>query len=536
MTEQIHLGFTVPEGHRYTFQMHHIVVTGMTQISGKSTTVETILKRKKGKSLVFLTKRGEKTFQDAHKITPFYKERFDWEYVRSLLAATWHEKMKFETAWIIRIAKHTKSLVEFRKALTFELEHKKLRDFDRNVYLVLAAYLDKVLPVLEKAKEKFTDCLELKPGINVMDLTEWYTHEEVQMLIIRACMEWILEKESDVTIGLPEAWKLLPQSRNTPVKLCFEKFIREGATNRNYLIIDAQDLGGVDKTPLRQVNVWIMGRMKEANEVARLLKQTLGLKMKPEVIQKLPLGHFVVAEEEVETVYVWANGVPEDVARKVARGELTPEYVRDKYLKRKKEDEDLVYKEKWEEEKRKREKIEADLKERKQKIIELIDEKVQLEQRVKNIGEGNKVLVDEVERFGFEVKDLRRFKEIGESADELRKAFTKFLRLDVTGVKTVSREIGLQHSVTVVEVEDVKQTAVIKTDTVAGKILTVAKKGKLNTWRKLGEVVNAITEESWTVTSQMVNNALNDLVKQQIIAKKHTDRNYFKIAKNVTFK
>ena len=521
MTEKIQLGFTVPQGHSYTFRMHHIVCTGMTQISGKSTTVETILKRKTGKSLVFLTKRGEKTFQDAQKVTPFYKERFDWEYVRSLLAATWHEKMKFETAWIIRIAKHTKSLVEFRKGLTFELEHKKLRDFDRNVYMVLAAYLDKVLPVLEKAREKFTDTLELKPGINVMDLTEWYTHEEVQMLVIRACMEWILEKESDVTIGLPEAWKLLPQTRNTPVKLCFEKFIREGATNRNYLIIDAQDLGGVDKTPLRQVNVWIMGRMKEANEVARLLKQTLGLKMKAEVIQTLPLGHFVVAAEDVKTVYVWANGVPEDVARKVARGELTPEFVRDNYLKRKKEVEDEMFKEKYEEEKRKRE---------------------EFEQRVKNIGEGNKVLVDEVERLGFEVKDLRRFKEIGESAEELRKAFTKFLRLDEIPAGAPgfepgsSAKVSLQPVTTVVDVEAVMKEVTITTDTVAGKILTVAKKGKLDSWRKLGDIVNAIREESWTVSSQMVNNALNDLVKEQIIAKKHTDRNYFKVAKNVVFK
>jgi len=82
---------------------------------------------------------------------------------------------------------------------------------------------------------------------------------------------------------------------------------------------------------------------------------------------------------------------------------------------------------------------------------------------------------------------------------------------------------------------EIEKQVTIKTDTVAGKILTVAKKGKLDSWMRLGDIVKAITEESWTVTSQAVNAALKDLVKQDIVAKKHTDRNYFKLAKNVSF-
>ncbi|TRZ51118.1 MAG: ATP-binding protein [Dehalococcoidia bacterium] len=432
MAEKIQLGFTVPGDKPHHFEMAHIVATGMTQLSGKSTTVETILKRRKGKSLVFLTKRGEKTFMDARRVTPYYRERFDWEYVRGLLEAAWRERMKFETPWIIRICKKACNLKDVRLQLKSELERKRLREFDKNIYLLLLAYLDKVLPVLERAREKFTDRLELQPGINVMDLTPWYTHEEVQMLVIRACMEWILEHENNVVVGLPEAWKLLPQSRNTPVKLYFEKFIREGATNGNYLIIDAQDLGGVDKAPLRQVSVWIMGKMMEANEVERLLKQTVGLKVKAQEIQTLPLGHFIVAAgKTVEKVYVWPVGVPEDVARKVARGELTPEYVRDHYLKVKKED-DLVWKEKYLEEKRRREELEKEFARQVERVSDLkAKEKVKdLETRILNLGEGNKILVDEVEQLRLENKDLRSFKQLGEDANNLREAFLKCLRLD----------------------------------------------------------------------------------------------------------
>jgi len=98
-----------------------------------------------------------------------------------------------------------------------------------------------------------------------------------------------------------------------------------------------------------------------------------------------------------------------------------------------------------------------------------------------------------------------------------------------------NRGINLENVTTIIEVTEVQNHVVIKTDTVAGKILSVAKKGKMDSWVRLGDVVKAITEEGWTVSTQAVNAALTDLVKQDVVAKKHTDRNYFKLAKNVVF-
>jgi DNA-binding PadR family transcriptional regulator len=94
----------------------------------------------------------------------------------------------------------------------------------------------------------------------------------------------------------------------------------------------------------------------------------------------------------------------------------------------------------------------------------------------------------------------------------------------------------LQATTTIVDVPSVEKFVTINTENVAGKILAVAKKGKLDGWRQLGEIVKEIEAERWTVTSQQVNNALNDLVKDGLIAKKHTDRNYFCLAQGVKFK
>lgn len=140
----------------------------------------------------------------------------------------------------------------------------------------------------------------------------------------------------------------------------------------------------------------------------------------------------------------------------------------------------------------------------------------------------------------------KHFVEVKEKADafeNLQKALAPFLPTQAAGPPgfepgTVPQghDIQLQATTTIVGVPPAIKHAKINDETMQGKVLTVAKKGVLDSWRKLGDIVRAIREERWNATPQQVNNALNDLVKQQLIAKKHTDRNYFCLAKNVKFK
>ena len=97
-------------------------------------------------------------------------------------------------------------------------------------------------------------------------------------------------------------------------------------------------------------------------------------------------------------------------------------------------------------------------------------------------------------------------------------------------------QVGLRHNFTVVDVPPTEKLVTVRTESMRGKILAVAKKGKLDTWRRLDDVVKAVEEERWSATPQEVNNALNDLEKQDLIAKKHTDRNYYCLAQGVKFK
>ena len=95
--------------------------------------------------------------------------------------------------------------------------------------------------------------------------------------------------------------------------------------------------------------------------------------------------------------------------------------------------------------------------------------------------------------------------------------------------------VGLQEVKTIVDVEPVETVVKFKDDTIPGQILSIAKMGKLDDWLDLKGVVSALAAERWIVSSKNANNALNDLEKRGYILKKHTNRNYYCLAKSVRF-
>jgi hypothetical protein len=319
MGEDVLLGYEVGTGEEVRLPLHHVVVTGLTRLSGKTTTLEALIQRSGRSALAFRTKRGEIGFEDARRVRPFFRERADWMYVQSLLEATMRERMRFERSWIIRATKGARTLEDVLSNVRRAKE--KARGLSLSVYTTLEAYLELVLPQIEAAD--FSHSLSLlRDGPNIMDLVGLSV--EVQALVIRSVLEEVLAHLRDVIVVLPEAWSFLPQRRGSPVKQIAERFIREGAVLGNLLWIDCQDLAGVDKAILKSVGVWLSGRQQEMNEVQHVLKQIPvppRLRPKPEEIMTLPVGHFYAAfDEEVRKVYVRPAWLGESVARAVARG------------------------------------------------------------------------------------------------------------------------------------------------------------------------------------------------------------------------
>jgi hypothetical protein len=168
---------------------------------------------------------------------------------------------------------------------------------------------------------KWAQRVDLQTGISVMDLTG--LNVEMQHLVIKSSLDWVLERETNTVVVVPEAWKFIPQGRNTPVKLACEGYIRQGAGLGNYLWLDSQDIAGVEKIILKSVPLWILGKQREANEIKRTLDNIpAGIaKPKPAAIATLKLGQFFACWDEFTIrTYVQPVWLDDDQAQSVAMG------------------------------------------------------------------------------------------------------------------------------------------------------------------------------------------------------------------------
>jgi hypothetical protein len=316
----VRLGFALETGDEVSIPLQHMVITGQTQAAGKTTTLEALVARSGVKALAFLTKRGESAFTEAEIIAPYFRERADWQFVRSILEASRHEKMKFETNWIMRASKGAHTLADVQRNVV-RLGAKATSRMDKDLYYVLENYLDVVVP--ELARVRWAPSIELTGGLNVMDLTS--LSEELQQLVIRSAIEWVHEREHGVVIVIPEAWKFIPEGRGTPVKLAAESFIRQGAAIGNLLWLDSQDIAGVEKTILKSCQVWLLGVQREVNEIRRTIAHVPSAnRPTTQMIAELELGQFVACwGKHVVPTYVQPAWLLADTARDVAMGNTT---------------------------------------------------------------------------------------------------------------------------------------------------------------------------------------------------------------------
>lgn len=321
MTDTVRLGFAVGTGEPVMLPIQHMIVTGQTQLAGKTTTLEALLSRAKRPALAFVTKRGEGAFRGAREIRPYFREQTDWRFVQSILEASLHEKLRFERSWIMRASKGAKTLADVQRNVRHALASPKTKGLNADIYYQLDQYLDEIVP--EIARVDWARRVDLAPGLSVMDLTA--LNESMQHLVVRSSMLWVLENAEDTIVVVPEAWKFAPEGRGAPVKLAAEAFVRQGAGLRNFLWLDSQDITGVDKRILKQCSVWLLGVQREINEIKRTLAQVPAStkKPKPEEIATLALGEFVACfgRSSIAT-YVqpaWMNAAQ---AQQVATGQL----------------------------------------------------------------------------------------------------------------------------------------------------------------------------------------------------------------------
>ncbi len=313
----IHLGFEVGSGAAVSVPLQNMVVTGQTQASGKTTTLEALVARSSATALTFVTKRGEGSFERGRRITPYFRDRADWQFVTSILDATLQEKNKFLRPWIMKICRSTKTLAEVQRRVREALTTAK--GLNEGVYTQLDAYLDLIVPEIERAE--LAEKLDLADGLNVMDVASFAT--PMQMLFVQSALDWINEHCRKTIVVIPEAWEFIPEGKGSPVKASAVALVRKGSAIGNHIWVDSQDTAGVDKVILRGCGVWLIGVQREANEIARNLKNIPANIKRPSTgeVATLERGQFFACfGRSVVKVYVQPAWLREEVAQRVAMG------------------------------------------------------------------------------------------------------------------------------------------------------------------------------------------------------------------------
>lgn len=323
--ENVHLGFEVGTGKRVSIPVAHLAVTGQTQVSGKTTTLEALITRSKRSAIAFVTKRGEGSFagDDVRLIPPYFRERADWQFVSDILGAILHEKLKFQRSWIMDVCKAKHSLREVAAEVDLRLDNPRLRSLDKSIFTELHEYFKLLIPEIER--QPFSSMLELShSGLNVMDLSAMTT--PLQMLVIASVADLIYKQCKNTIVVIPEAWEFVPQGRSSPVKREVESLIRKGGNLQNFVWMDSQDIAGVEKSVLRQVAVWLLGVQREHNEVKRVLDHIPRSIHKPKVeeVMQLTKGQFFACFGTVtKKVYVQPVWMTDGQALSVATGEVS---------------------------------------------------------------------------------------------------------------------------------------------------------------------------------------------------------------------
>jgi len=437
--------------------------------------------------------------------------------------------MKFERSWIIKASKGAKTLKDVYQNV-LSLKGKARKDsLSESVYTVLEEYLKIVIPQIEKFT--FTTVLDLGDGINVMDLT--LMSLEMRSLVIRSVMEEVSDHLSNVIIIVPEAWEYIPQGRSTPVKWYAESFIRKGASVGNYLFVDSQDIAGIDKTPLRQCDNWIMGRQRELHEIDRL-RDTIGKTFaSDEDIRQLPLGTFFASiGDDLKKVYILPAGVEENMGIQVAKGELSPDAVKNLLTSKSKEGNDEMYKEKYEQEVKVNKDLSMDNQKLKEqmdknekntsKLLKLVDqlteEKAKLEEDMKGKDKDTSDRIEQLE------KELESFNKLKEALCVL---VPQTAQAPTSQAKGNIGEVVLTVEQPVLTVNVQKKVVAVNTSNAQGRVALLYSEGYFDgKERSISDIQKEMISRGWSKDPRL-SGFLDQLCTWGYLKKRKTDRWFY---------
>jgi len=342
--------FSVPEGEAVEVEPFHTLIAGQTQFSGKTTLAKrmaTWAEEQGYRILVYDTKETEADYQGFGREVPVcLRQPTDSFVLIGLLESMFRRKLTPYYATLSRLsqgAADTGEIITRAKKLESETRSAWLKDASRVLYDLLERLQ------AETQKIRTVPSLELNEGINRMVINELSL--EAQQLVVKNSFEDLLRSYARNTICiLDEAFKFLPQGFSSAATRPIMLTITQGAKTGLFVWIATQFLAITDKDPLKACALKFLGTQDHETEVVHTLNLVPEAKARftKDDIMKMKLGHWILVRKSppyTGIVYALPIGVETAIGRKVARNELSPQDIKKRLVK---EDEDIMYKERYE--------------------------------------------------------------------------------------------------------------------------------------------------------------------------------------------
>jgi len=523
--------FSIPSGEPVEIEPFHFAFIGQTQFSGKTTLAKRLAKWIAGlgyKVLIWDTKETESDYEGFGEEVPVcLRETTDSFVLIGLLESMFRRRLTPYYATLSRLSEGAKGFGDIIERAKIQ-EQRTKSSWARDAYRTLYDLLERLQG--ETAKVETVPQLQLPYPINRMVINDFSL--EAQQLIIKNSFEDLLRVYKRQTIAIvDEAFKFLPQGYSSAATRAIMNVMTQGAKTGLYGWIATQFLAVTDKDPLKACAVKFLGTQDHITEI----KHTLDLipeargKFTADDIMKLKLGHWILVRKRpmfVGIVYSLPAGVPKDIGRKVASGELTPEYVRDNFLKKKEVDEELVWKEKYEELIKKVEEIRLRAYEEGQASLS------------KDIVEDNKFLSDRVKELEDKIKDYEKeIKNVTvrlKRAEEDIKVFRDFRGilakiLPMPPVREGSEpsgpsEISVTTELPTISVKVEKKPLTLTDKDLLGKIALIYAEGEIDdAWFTVSNMTKMFQKHAWHKDPR-TSGALDDLVRWGFLEKRFSGK------------
>lgn len=287
-------------------QVFHTLITGQTNLAGKTTAIRTLVPRlvREGFTvLIFDTKPTVREFEGYHDIPLCYKPSTDPLILLGLAESIAQRRMSPFFATLARASESASDMGEIIRNLE-KAEQSAKSGFIKDACYSLVNILRRL--ETELADYSLSSTLDMESGrVNVMALNS--LSSEAQQLVIKTAFELALKHHNRRTVlVIDEAFRFLPQAYSSACKKPVQDVITQGAKTGLFVWLATQFIATTEKDAIKGMANKLLGRQDDPTEIKATLERLRETKVSSDDLMTLKRGEFIFVpiDGKVRKIYV----------------------------------------------------------------------------------------------------------------------------------------------------------------------------------------------------------------------------------------